>query len=375
MQAFPADPKGPHAGRGLSRRRALSLFAAVLAAGRGAGLATGTAHAATPAPGAAPAVLRTGKVHPGLYEVVVSRTTGLVHVAATGPRGGKAARILGLDPRSLEVRSQVELGEDPAFGLGLNDRTGMLYTTNTRSGSVSAIDLKAGKVVARMAAGEGGHPRQVLVDEAANRIYVSNFGGRGKPSAIWVIDGARNVLAATISDGLAEAGITGLALDRAGNRLFATSLTANEIFEIGLAENRMLRRFACGGEGPINAAYDAAGQRIFVANQKSNTVAVLDAGSGALVKTMATGEGPLGLAVNPANGLLYVACRRSGTVNLFNSRELALVATLETGTHPNTIAFDSRTGLAYVTNKARSGGRDAPPVDDPDGDTVSIIRA
>ncbi|HWL82315.1 MAG TPA: YncE family protein [Roseomonas sp.] len=375
MQGNPAGPNGSHPDLRLSRRRALGLFAATLAAGRSFGLAQGAAAATAPGSGAAPAVLRTAKVYPGLYELVVSRTTGLVHVAATGPRGGKAARILGLDPQSLEVRSQIELGEEPAFGLGLNDATGLLYTSNTRSGTVSAIDLRAGKVVATISAGEGGHPRQVLVDEAANRVYVSNFGARGKPSAVWVIDGARNALAATITEGIAESGITGLALDTAGNRLFATSLTSNEIVEIGLADNRALRRFSSGGESPINAAYDPAGQRLFVANQKSNTVAVLEAGTGEQVKSLATGEGPLGVALNPANGLLYVACRRAGAVNLFDSGGMSLLATLETGTHPNTVAFDPRSGLAYVTNKAQTGGRNAPPVDDPDGDTISIIRA
>ncbi|MDJ0389497.1 YncE family protein [Roseomonas sp. E05] len=375
MEGYPTGPNGSHPGAGLPRRRALGLLAAALVAGRSSGLATRPAAAATAGTGAAPAVLRTAKVYPGLYELVVSRTTGLVHVAATGPRGGSAARILGLDPQSLDVRSQIDLGDEPAFGLGLNDATGLVYTSNTRSGTVSAIDLKAGKVVATVSPGEGGHPRQVLVDEAANRVYASNFGARGKPSAVWIIDGATNTLAGTITEGLAESGITGLALDRGGNRLFATSLTSNEVVEISLADNRVVRRFPSGGEGPINLAFDAAGQRLFVANQKSNAVAVLDAAKGAVVKSLPTGEGPLGIGLNPANGLLYVACRRSGTVNLFDSREMSLLASLETGTHPNTVAFDPRSGLAYVTNKAQSGGRGAPPVDDPDGDTVSIIRA
>ncbi|HWX48308.1 MAG TPA: YncE family protein [Roseomonas sp.] len=375
MESHPAGPNGSRPGVRLPRRHALGLLAAALVAGRGAHALARTAAEAGSAAAKAPAVLRSAKVHSGLYELVVSRTTGLVHVAATGPRGAKAARILGLDPQSLEVRSEIELGDKPAFGLGLNDATGMLYASNTSGGTVSAIDLKAGKVVATLSPGEGGHPRQVLVDEAANRVYVSSFGHRERPSAIWVINGASNTLAATIEEGLAEGGLTGLALDKAGNRLFATALTSNEVVEVSLAGNHAVRRFPSGGEGPVNVAHDPAGQRLFVTNQKSNTVTVLDAASGALLKSLPAGEGPLGLALNPANGLLYVACRRSGTVNLFNSRDLTLLASLETGTHPNTIAFDPRNGLAYVTNKARTAGRGAPPVDDPNGDTVSIIRA
>jgi hypothetical protein len=52
-----------------------------------------------------------------------------------------------------------------------------------------------------------------------------------------------------------------------------------------------------------------------------------------------------------------------------------LKESLATGSHPNTVAVDRRSGLAYVSNKARSAPRGQPPVEDPNGDTVSILRA
>ncbi len=346
----------------LTRRSALGLFAGLLAASQ-----------VRPALAAA-AVEKSVRLVPpgGLYELVVSSTTGLVHVAAAGPRGGEGAAIIGLDPRTLEVKSSLVLPE-PAFGLSVNDKTGTLYTTNTRSGSIFAIDLKAGSVVKQMAHGEKAHVRQVLVDEAANRVFVSVPGMRGAQSAVWVIDGAKNEIVQVITEGLGEA-MSGLTLDAASNRLFGVRIQSNDVVEIDLASGTAKRSFPCGGEAPINAAYDAAGKRIFVVNQKSGTLTVLDAASGQLVKSIETGAGALGVTLHPTNGTILVANRGEGTVSVVDGAKLEVLASLATGSHPNTIAVDRKTGAAYVTNKARSAGRGQPPVDDPNGDTVSLIR-
>ena len=91
---------------------------------------------------AAPAIGGNRRIAPGLYEIVVNPTTNRVYVAAAGQRGANDASIMVLDPVTLEASSAIELRDEPAFGLALNNRTQTLYTTNTRSGSVSAIDLR-----------------------------------------------------------------------------------------------------------------------------------------------------------------------------------------------------------------------------------------
>jgi YVTN family beta-propeller protein len=345
----------------LSRRHALGLFAGLLCATR-------------ISPAMAAAVEKSVRLVPpgGLYELVVSTTTGLLHVAAAGQRGATEGTILGLDPQTLEVKSTLTLPE-PAFGLAVNDRTGTLYTTNTRSGSVFAIDLKSGRVLTKMAHGEKAHVRQVLVDEEANRVYVSIVGVRGAAGAIWVIDGAKNEIAHVITEGL-DGGVAGLALDRAGNRIFATRLATNDVVEVDLATRTVKRAFPAGGEGSINIAFDAAGKRLFVTNQKSGTLTVLEAEGGKLLKSIQTGEGALGVTLHPTNGTVLVANRGAGTVSVVDGAKLEVQASLATGSRPNTIAVDRRTGAAYVTNKARTAGRDQPPVDDQNGDTVSVIR-
>ena len=334
-----------------------------------AGLAT---LAATRPAAAAPTLDRSRKIAPSLYEIAVSAARDTVYVTSAGTRGGDDAALVALDPRTLEERGRIAMAE-AGFGLGLNDRTQVAYTTNTRAGTVSAIDLKTGAIT-RIAHGEGAHLREAVVDEAANRVYVSVFGARDKPSAIWVIDGATQRVDHVLEAGLEAGGITGLAVDAARGRLFATALGTNEIVEIDLAGRRALRRFASGGDGAVNLALDAGQNRLFVTHQKSGTLAALDAASGALIRSVATGDGALGVQVAPEKGLVYVANRRAGTTSVVDAKSLEVLASLSTGTHPNTVAVDRRTGFAYVTNKAKMGERGAPPPEDPNGDTVSLIR-
>ena len=68
------------------------------------------------------------------------------------------------------------------------------------------------------------------------------------------------------------------------------------------------------------------------------------------------------------------ACnRRAGTVTVLDGKSLEIVENLTAGSLPNTVAIDTKGKRVYVTNKAKSGGRNAAPVDDPSGDTVSLI--
>lgn len=348
----------------LRLRRTTRVAAAIAAS-----LALGAAALSAQAVASKPSIGKNAKVAPGLYEIVASQSRGLVYVASVGGRGEEgAAKIFGLDAASLEVKQTISVGDVPAFGLGLNDKTQTLYTSNTRSGSVSAIDLKSGKVVGtiKVDSDPKAHLFRVLVDEDKNVVYVSVTSGR-----VWVIDGKTNQLTHTIE----EVGKTtmGLALDSAGNRLFAANLGSSDIAVIDLATRKVVTRFAAGGQRPSQLAFDAKSKRLFVTNQGSGDISVIDTANGNLVKAVKTGEGALGIGFNPSTNLVYVANRQAGTVTVVDATTLTVVTNITAGSLPNTVAVDAKSNRVYVTNKAKTGPRDAPSVDDPNGDTVTMI--
>lgn len=329
---------------------------------------------------AQPTMERSVKVAPGgLYEIVFNSADNDVYVAAVGPRGQTVAQIARLNGATLEAGQSVDVSDRPLYGLALNSRTQTLYGTDTRQGVISAVDLASGRIVANIASDRpAAHVRQVLVDEEANKVYVSEVGGRGtntSSSRIWIIDGATNTLERTIE---ADGVLTGLALDREGGRVFSTDMVANEVFVIDLASGETTHRWPVGSENAINVAFDAAGNRLFVTAQGTGDLTIMNASDGAVIHKAPTGAGALSVAFNPAVNQIYVANRQAGTVSVLDGASYEVLANLETGTFPQTIAIDAATNAVYVTNKARGLPRNAPegtpvPVD-PTGDTVTVIR-
>lgn len=333
-------------------------------------LAAGAAGAAT--------VEKMTKVAPGLYELVFNPTNGDVYVASTGAN----AKIVRMDGQTLAVEGEIDVKANPLYGLGLNNRTQTLYGTDTRGGVVSAIDLRTNRIVATIRQGDTRpHLREAIVDEAANKIYVSVVGNRGAtagtPSHIWVINGANNTIQDTIA--LPNVQLTGIALDAANNRIFGTDLGAHNIVVVDLATKQVVKTWPAGANGPINLVYDAAGKRLFVANQ-SGSLSVLNADTGALIKNVPTGAGALSVAFNRAKNQVYVANRTASTLSVVDATTYAVTANPTIGTLPQTIALNAAGDRVYVTNKARgaprpaAGAAPAPPPEDPGGDTIALLR-
>jgi YVTN family beta-propeller protein len=316
-------------------------------------------------------VAKSAKVAPGVYEVVVSDSGDQVYVASIGPRGENKATITVLDGATLDVKRQIDVSAQAAFGLSINNKTQMLYTSNTRNGNVSAIDLKTGNVVATIDDPDNpkAHTFKVLVDEANNLVYVSIA---SKDGQIWVIDGAKNALAHIIKG----VGVTtvGMAIDAASGLLYAANLGANEIVEIDPKAREVKRRFPAGGERPSQMVIDARTRRLFVTNQATHDISVLDTRTGSLLRTIKTGTQALGIGFNPNLNRVFVANRQGGTVTVVNAENYAVEANLSAGSLPNTVAVSAKTNTTYVTNKAKTGPRDGPPVVDEGGDTVTMIR-
>lgn len=340
---------------------------------------------------AAPTIQQTARVAKEPYEIVVNPVTDRLYVAAYGvgreqPQG---QGIVVIHPETLEVDHTIAVPE-AAFGLGINTVTQRLYSSNALSGKITVFDLKTGSAIATIQDGDKkAHLRQVVVDEASNTIYVTTVGGftrdpNASPpdSQVWVIDGATNTLAHTINAPVTMA--TGLALDAGAGRLYVTDMLDQQVAVIDTKSREVVQRFASGGEktkdggDSTNVDVDPAGGRLFVTHQMSGTLAVLESATGKLIKTIPTGKGALAVKyVGPAKQI-YVTNRNAQTTTVIDSESYEVLAQLETGSFPQSLAYDAKRGLVYVTNKPKSLPRNAPadaqPIDDPRGDSVSIIK-
>lgn len=306
----------------------------------------------------------------GLYELTYNSGDNSVYVASVIDFKNKEGKVYKLNGATLAIEKEIDVQGNPIFGIAVNEKTQKLYGTNTITNAITMVNLKTGEVKVIPGTHEKGHNREIAIDERTNTIYASDTQEEGK---IWIIDGNKDVLEGYIEN----TGIftTGLAFDTQTNKLYATNMGTNEVAIIDPKSKKVVKKFASGGESPINVAIDEAGRRLFVTNS-STGLTILHADSGELLKVVKFKGGSLGVQYAPTANKIVVANRESGKTAIVDGKSYEVVAELETGSHPNTVAVNVKTGTAYVTNKTKRMPKEEgkEPQVDTNGDIVSKIQ-
>jgi YVTN family beta-propeller protein len=201
----------------------------------------------------------------------------------------------------------------------------------------------------------------VAVNPATSRIYVINAGGFS-PTAprdcVTALDANTN---ATLGRIQFDTGAVPYALailppgGGHGTRLAVTLRDRDEVAIVNIDSDPGVEEGPRIGVGdaPLGLAVDEAGQRIFVANSRSNTVSVIDALTQQVIATLAIGSKPNAVAYNPNNSRLCVSLENSGRVAIFDATvnqahsypQLALVTV---GGRPGASAADPVSNCFYV---------------------------
>jgi len=90
--------------------------------------------------------------------------------------------------------------------------------------------------------------------------------------------------------------------------------------------------------------------RIYVTNRGSDTVSIIDGFTNKQLKTIKVDKSPLNLAVNVANNLLYVTNINSQTVSVIDTIENKVIKTLNYTSIPYDVAINPHTNLIYVSD-------------------------
>lgn len=335
-------------------------------------IGAGLALAFTVTQASAQQLAKVQAVGAGIYEIVVEQESGAVYVASVGQSGKSGPYIYKLDPQTLTVQDSITLGEIPGFGLGINQKTKTLYTSNTRSNSVHAVDLKTGKILATITNGaESSHTREIVVDEISNLVYVSDV---GDPSSIWVIDGKTQKYLYSLENAGKTA--TGLAVDAENNKLYVSVMGDNSVVVYDTKTRSKIASFPSGGESPMNLALDKAGKRLFATNYQSGELSVLNSVDGTLIQKVKVGANPIGVAFDSNHNMIYTANRQGNSVSAINGASY-VVSELPTEGLANTVAIHEKTGKVYVTNKqvgTRVREGQTPPTPLKNGDKVVLIE-
>ena len=89
--------------------------------------------------------------------------------------------------------------------------------------------------------------------------------------------------------------------------------------------------------------------RLFVTNEKSNTVSVIDSRTGKVETTLEIGDRPRGIGLSPDQKTLYVALSEENAIAMVDVATLEVLGKLKAGEDPET--FDVHpNGNLYLSN-------------------------
>jgi YVTN family beta-propeller protein len=127
------------------------------------------------------------------------------------------------------------------------------------------------------------------------------------------------------------------------------------------------------GDRPVGAAVNPATNRIYTANQDSNSVSVIDGSTNTVVTTIPVGSHPHGVAVNPSTNRVYVANYDSGNVSVIDGSSDGVLTAIPVGLHPYAVTVDPATNRIYASN--HDSGTGTYVVSVIDGVTNSVLAS
>ncbi len=207
----------------------------------------------------------------------------------------------------------------------------------TFDNEVAVIDLKSGSVTGRVKAGIA--PFAAVVNRAGTIAYVSNWGGRfARPGEPTAQTGHQDSTDQVLIDnrGIASTGTV--------SRVDIASLKTTNSLSVGLH--------------PTAVAWDEAHARLYVANNNSDTISVIDTSRDAVTQTIEIqpfqtairGIAPTALALDADGKRLYVACGGINAVAVIRLDTSTVEGLIPTAWYPDHLAL-SRDGksLAIAT--------------------------
>src|SRR5260370_3514295 len=103
------------------------------------------------------------------------------------------------------------------------------------------------------------------------------------------------------------------------------------------------------GKTPDAVAINPVTNRIYIANQGSNNVTVIDGASNTAI-TVSVGSRPIAVAVNPATNKVYVANQNSNNVTVIDAANNNATTTVNAGSSPSAVAVNPLTNKIYVAD-------------------------
>lgn len=302
----------------------------------------------------------------GAVSVAYDVATGDLYVGASRARPPSNVDVfdvaMGGSPTTLDV------GGSPD-GIAYDSANGRLFVTESASANVSVIDGANLTILGSIPVGT--RPLEAAYDPANHRVYVSDYGCVGCSS------GNVTVLNATDDSVLTTVAVpqlpVSLAYDNLSRTVYVGSFGgAGNVSFLNATSDTLVGALPAGIASEV-LAYDASSGSVYVARSASpGAVGVysVDAGTNVYSGVVLNGHRPSDLAIDPTNGRLYVTDEGTGTLDVLNGSSGEELGTVDVGFEPSAVVYDPTTSDLYV---AILGGKNLTVVDPSDDRTAGSI--
>jgi YVTN family beta-propeller protein len=244
-----------------------------------------------------------------------------------------------LDADKLSVDGTVP-GITGSHGVAIATGFHKAFATAGRSDEVNVFDTASLKVAAKVKVGK--KPDAIVYDPASKRVFAMN----GDSNSTTAINAADNSVAGTIDIG---GGPEFTVVDGQG-KLWVNLEDKSELVQIDANDLKVLHHWPvapCGA--PSSLAFDAKNRRLFL-GCRSKVLAVVNADTGAVVKTYPIGDHVDATMFDPETALVFLSTG-DGHVYIFHqdaADQYSLVDTLTTVPGSKTMGLDPKTHRIYV---------------------------
>jgi YVTN family beta-propeller protein len=228
--------------------------------------------------------------------------------------------------------------------------SGRLVVLNKDEATLVTVDAANGKVLGRVATGQG--PHEVAVSEDGRTAFVANYGtGPAPGSTISVIDlsAHKELRRVDISPLRRPHGI-----HVADGKVYFTAEVNRVVARYDPQSNQVDWLLGTGQAGTHMVLVSGDGSRIYTANIGSNTISIIERGANPLAwneTVVPVGRGPEGFDVSPDGRELWAAHSQDGGVSIVDLAAKNVTATLDLQTkRSNRLKFTRDGKLVLISD-------------------------
>lgn len=199
-------------------------------------------------------------------------------------------------------------------------QAGRAYVTNEDGESVSVLDTDKAEVVATINVGK--RPRGLKLSHDGKQLFVAVSGLPKCPPSVPDEECAK----------------------------LKRDLTADGIAVIDTATLKLTRLLKSGSD-PEQFDLSRDGKRLFIANEDSGTLTVVNVLTGAVEQSVPVGKEPEGVRVTPDGRWIAVTSEEGNSVYLVDAHSLKVEKSVSVGKRPRDVAFTPDGKTAYISGE------------------------